>query len=294
MVRAETIKCMLWLLAGWLIIVCNLACKPEPVAPPEPTDNNSFATAWNIALPYSADTTVPITDSAEFFHFGIGSTNLFGMVIVINVELVEPSQGSFYLRSELYSEKLTFLTASRDTEFAPSLWVASRPMQNYYLRITPIGNPGGDRYRYHVNITAAAINDAFEPDDDTSDATPLLMGIESSGAYLVDAFSDSLTPMASLPDFYSFELDDTATIYLRVSRLGGDCQPQLRLYRPDGEIFGESEDTLTSFDLTGVGFEQGKWFIEIDDKRGLYPQYGTSEVEFNYLELYTVEVNDHE
>lgn len=292
MFRSVTKKCLSVIYAGLFLVLANLACEPEPAIPPDPTNNNSFATAWNVALPYSADTTVPVTDSAEFFHFGIGSTKIFAMVIVINVELLEPAQTSFYLRTELYSEKRTFLEDSRDAVLSPSLWVASRSNQNYYLRITPVGNPGSDRYRYHVNISAAAINDAFEPDDDTSTATPLLIGIESTGAYLVDAYSDTLSPMASLPDFYRFEIEDTATLMVHVSRLGGDCEPVLKLYNPLGELLGESYDTLSSFAVTESGYEPGMWFLEISDKRGLYPQYGTSEVGYNYLEAYTVEVND--
>lgn len=272
------------------LLFCN--GDEEPPVPPDPTDNNTIEKAWNVTLPYTKEFTIPADDPAEVFHFGIGANRPFASVIVVKVKLLEPTGTAFYLKTELLSENQTPLVSSRDSELVPSAWVASRSNQLYYLCITPIGDPGGDRYRYRLEIASSTINDPLEPDDDTASPTPLLLGIETTGAYLCDAFSDSLEPMVSLPDFYRFQLEDTTFIYVTINGLGGDCQPVMRLYRPDGEVFEEVEDTVATFDLVS-GFEPGDWFLEVTDVRGFYPAYGEGEVAFNYLAPYSLLVSTY-
>jgi len=277
------------LATGLFVLACD---NDDSTTPPDPTDNNTIQTAWDVSIPYAKEFTIPADDPAEVFYFGIGPNKPFASVIVIKVDLLEPTGTPFYLKAELLSEKQTPLVPNaRESDLVPAAWVASRLEQTYYLRITPVGDPAGDRYRYRLEIASSNINDPLEPDDDITDASPLLLDIESTGAYLVDAFSDSLEPMASLPDFYRFELKDTTMLYVDVSRLGGDCKPLMRLYAPDGEAFGEIKDTTAVFDLTGSGFVAGYWFIEVTDEEGYYPAYGKGEVAFNYLEPYTVLVS---
>lgn len=276
------------------IVFVDMGCDGDddnnPPPPPDSTKNNTFETAWNVNLPYSAQITVPTTDSREFFHFGIGESKVFGAVILVKLKLVEPTGKSFYLRAELFTEDKALLVDSRDLELAPSVWVASRPQQTYYLRLTPIGTPDTDRYTYSLSIEASWINDPLEPDNDTADATQLILGVESD-AYLVDAFSDSIEPMTSLPDFYSFELEDTTMLYVRLSRLGGDSKPLLILFNPTRDTFAWVKDSAATFDLTGPEFEAGEWFLEVTDERGYYPSYGKGGVPPNYLEPYTLVVS---
>lgn len=279
-IRVLKIGLVVFMIMGGLF--CNGDDEPPP---PDPTDNNTIETAWDVNIPYVKEFTLPATDPAEVFHFGIGANKPFASVIVVKVKLLEPAGTAFYLKADLLGEKQTPLVSSRDTELVPSAWVASRPNQTYYLRIMPIGNPADDRYRYSLEIASSTINDPLEPDDDTASATPLLFGIETTGAYLCDAFSDSLEPMASLPDFYRFELEDTTYLYVTIKGLGGDCQPVMRLYAPDGEVFKETQDTAATFDLVS-GFEPGNWFLEVTDARGFYPVYDEGEVAFNYLTHY--------
>lgn len=270
------------------LLFCN--GEGEPPAPPDPTDNNTIEKAWDVSLPYTKEFTIPGTDPAEVFHFGIGPNKPFASVIVLKIKLLEPTGTPFYLKAELLSENQALLVSSRVTELVPSAWVASRSNQLYYLRITPVGDPGSDRYRYRLEIASSTINDPLEPDDDTTSATPLLLGIETTGAYLCDAFSDSLEPMASLPDFYRLELEDTTYLYVTIKGLGGDCQPVMRLYWPDGELFEETQDTAATFDLVSE-FEPGNWFLEVTDARGFYPAYEEGEVAFNYLNPYSLLVS---
>ncbi|MBA7612128.1 hypothetical protein ES703_19362 [subsurface metagenome] len=279
------------LATGLFVLVCD---NDDSTTPPDPTDNNTIETAWDVNLPYVKEFTIPADDPAEVFHFGIGPKKAFASVIVIKVNLLEPTGTPFYLKAELLSEKQTPLVPdARESDLVPAVWVASRPEQTYYLRITPVGDPAGDRYRYRLEIASSNINDPFEPDDDTASATPVLLGIETTGAYLCDAFSDTLTPMASLPDFYRLELEDTTYLYVTIKDLGGDCKPLMRLYAPDGELFEEIKDTAAVFDLTGSGFSLGDWFLEVTDDRGFYPTYGEGEVAFNYLDPYTVLVSTY-
>jgi len=275
--------------------VWGLACDSgddDDSQPPSPTANNTLDSAWNVNLPYSGEFEVPGDDPAEVFHFGIGSSQTFGAVIVIKLKLLEPVAGGFRLDAELLSEQETLLVSSQNSDLLPTAWVASRPNQTYYLRIRPVGDPG-ERYRYSLEIASSSLNDPFEEDNDTSQATALMLGIDYA-AYLCSPFSDSLTdaPMASLPDFYSIELLDTACVYVTVEKLGGDCKPLLRLYRPDGEVFAEVEDTAASFDLA-AGFQAGRWYLEVTDARGSYPQYGDGDVAFNYLSPYLLRVTDN-
>lgn len=268
-----------------VLLFCN--GEDEQPVPPDPTDNNTIEKAWDVSLPYTKEFTIPADDPAEVFHFGIGPNKPFASVIVVKIELLEPTGTPFYLRAELLNENQTLLVSSRDAELVPSAWVASRSNQLYYLCITPVGDPGGDRYKYSIEIASSSINDPLEPDDDTASATPLILGIETTGAYLCDAFSDSLEPMASLPDFYRLELEDTTYLYVTIKGLGGDCQPVMRLYRPDGEVFEEIQDTVATFDLVSE-FAPGNWSIEVTDARGFYPAYDEGEVAFNYLTPYSL------
>lgn len=284
---------------GFIIVVCAVmlisglaGCDPPPPPePPDPTDNNSFEDAWNVNLPYGIILPVPETDSAEYFHFGIGSRDEFAHVILIRVEVLEPAETSFYLRAELFTENQSLLVSSRDTELVPAAWIATRPEHTFYLRLTPVGSMPDGKYRYSLNVSSAAVNDAFEPDDDTGSANPLLVGIESTGAYLVDAYSDTGPYTASLPDFYSFDVDEENRYYIYVDRLGADTKPLLRVYSPDGEIFAELEDTAATLDLFDADFQAGKWFVEITDREGFYPIYGEGEVAENFFQAYLVLVS---
>lgn len=259
--------------------------------PPPPTENNTFQTAWTVRLPYAKQVTVPMTDSAEFFYFGIGETQVFAQVIVINVELIEPTGKDFNLGVQLFNQDQDLLVESSDSDVEPAAWIASRPEQTYYLGLAPVGDPETDRYTYRINITTSAVNDPFEPDNDFSQAQSLILGVESTGAYLVDAYSDTLESMYWLPDFYSFQIQDTTLLYAHLYGLGEDCNPVMRLYNPDAELFAQAADTSGVFDLTGSGFKQGRWYLEINLEESSYPSYDKGQVRLNYLDVYTIWVS---
>jgi hypothetical protein len=268
----------------------------EPTTPlPDPTDNNTIDSAWTVTMPYSDTISVPLTDSAEIFEFGVPAGKSFGSVILIKLRVLEPKTSAFYLRAELLTDNLTLLVDSKNSDDEPCAWVAARPGQVFYLRLTPKGDAGTDRYRYSLIISKSTINDPFEPDDDTATANEILPGFAHDGSYLCDAFADSVEPMKSLPDFYKFELTDTTMLYVKLSKLGGDSKPELVLYKPDGTLFEDVKDTTAVFDLItpyeSKSFNSGYWFLEVTDERGSYPLWGKGLVAFNYLEPYSLIVS---
>jgi hypothetical protein len=264
----------------------------EPVPPPDLTDNNTLEDAWNVELPYGNTVEVPADDDAEVFRFGISGTEVFAKMIIVNLELLEADGVGFYLDADLLSGAGTpLITDGRESDLVPSVWVCSHPHQTYYFRITPTGTLNGDRYSYSISISSSDINDPGEPDDDTANAQPISIGVETTGAYLVDAFSDSTVSSSSLADFYKFELDQAGLLYVKVSRLGGDCQPVLRLYNPYGELVEEVEDSIADFDISQSNYQPGWWFLEVNDQDGFYPSYGKGNIAFNYLKRYVLLVS---
>lgn len=290
------VKTLILFLLPAASFILGTSCNVEPPPLPDPTNNNSIDSAWNVTLPYTYQVTVPATDSAEVFHFGIGSDKNFGSILLIKVKLIEPKKAGFYLRAELLTSKdLALLVDSRNSELEPAAWIASKSNQLYYLRLTQNGDPDTDRFTYSVEISKTKINDPFEPDDDTANATPLELGFPHDGSYLCDAFSDSVEPMLSLPDYYEFELEDTTLLYIKAERIGGDAKPVLKLIKPDGSLFKEVRDTLAVIDLITpyktMPFDAGTWFLEVTDETGFYPSWGKGEVAYNYLEPYVITVS---
>jgi hypothetical protein len=267
--------------------IAYLGCDDDDViVPPDSTVNNTLEDAWDVSLPYSKEFTLPATDPAEVFRFGIGAKQAFCTVIVIKVKLLEPAGTPFYLKAELLSDEEIPLVTSRDAELVPAAWVASRANQLYYLRITPVGDPDSDRYRYSLDISSSTLNDPFEPDDDTASATPIIPGIQTTGAYLCSPFADSLVSesMEALPDFYSVQLENSADLYVTLSGTGSDSDTRIRLYDPAGALAAETADTIDTFVLSE--FQAGKWYVEVTEASGFYPQYADGEVGYNYLSPY--------
>lgn len=282
-------------LAALVFFSANLACNgdDDEVVLPDPTANNTRDSAWNVDVPYSREYSVPATDPGEWFRFGLGASDALGGVIVIQLTLLTPQEGAFYLKSVLWSEDDLRLVESANSDLLPSVWVASRPGQTYYFHIIPVGDPG-DYYRYRLEVSRSTLHDPSEPDDDTANASLTELNVVNPEAYLCSPFSDSLvdSAMKSLADFYSLELIDTTYLYVAVEGLGADCEPLVRLYSPSGEVFDSLLGTTGFFDLV-TDFQPGRWFVELTDARGFYPQYGSGDVAYNYVTPYVLKIADH-
>ncbi len=278
-----------------VFLIAGLDCDESTDPLPDPTANNTFDSAWTVSTPYSDTISVPLTDSVEIFEFGVPDNKSFGTVLLVKLVIIEPVTNDFYLRAELLTYDKALLVDSRNSSTEPCSWIAARPGEIFYLRLTPKGDAGTDRYKYGIIISGSTINDPFEPDDDTTSANEIVPGFTHDGSYLCDAFSDTVEPMKSLPDFFKFELTDTTMLYVKVSKLGGDAEPELVLYKPDGTLFGAVKDTSAVFDLItpyeSKSFDSGYWFIEVTDERGAYPSWGKGLVAFNYLEPYALNVS---
>lgn len=273
-------------LTAAIITLPNFACNDE-IIPPDPTDNNKLQTAWDVDIPYLKEIAVPSGDSAEFFHFGIGSDKSFCSVITVSVEILEPLNSSFKLDAELSSQAGTTLVHLQVSDSA-ALWVASRPEQLYYLRLIPTGELESDLYRYRIGISSFKVNDPYEPDNLLESAHPLQPGLEKT-AYLATAYRDSVQSDTWLGDFYFIELDEPGTLSVTVSELEHASGPVIRLYDPSGENSAEIQDTTAWFDLT-QGFEPGRWYLELNEAQDSYPCFGKGEVPWYYIEPYTLMV----
>lgn len=282
-------------LSVFVFLIAGIDCGETPDPLPDPTANNTFDSAWTVTTPYSDTISVPLTDSVEIFEFGVPDNKSFGSVLLVKLVVLEPVTSDFYLRAELLTYDKALLVDSRNSDTEPCSWVAARSGQIFYLRLTPKGDAGTDRYKYGIIISGSTINDPFEPDDDTMSANEIVPGFTHDRSYLCDAFSDTVEAMKSLPDFYKFELTDTTMLYVKVSKLGGDAKPLLTLYKPDGTVFGNVKDTSEVFDLVtpyeSKTFDSGYWFLEFTDERGSYPSWGKGLVAYNYLQPYALTVS---